>query len=269
MRAKKIDCAARVIANREIAPGFWRMALEAPLLGQRMRPGQFFQLRIHPESEYPFLRRPFSPSAISAQGIAFVYAVVGTGTRAMTALSRGSAVAVLGPLGNGYRLPPRRSRALLVGGGCGAPSLRPLAEILVRRGSEVFTIIGARTACALLEHYSLRRLSARLMLATDDGSAGYKGDAVAAARALLAEIGQRPKPAIYACGPYSMLKALATLAEEKGLRCQVSLEERMACGFGACLGCAVAVKSGGAGILVYRRVCCEGPVFAADEILWQ
>ena len=140
MKVKKIDCVARIVANGEIAPGFWRMVLQAPALGQRIRPGQFFQLRIRPESDHPFLRRPFSPSEISAQGVAFVYAVVGAGTRMMTMLNRGGVVSVLGPLGNGYRLAPRRRRALLIGGGCGAPSLRPLAEFLVRRGVEVFAV---------------------------------------------------------------------------------------------------------------------------------
>ncbi len=268
MKAEKIDCPAQVSANREIAPGFWRMALVAPLLGQRLRPGQFFQLRIRPECDQPLLRRPFSPSEISARGIAFVYAVVGAGTKAMTMLSRGSAVSVLGPLGNGYRLPGRRGRALLLGGGCGAPSLRPLAEILTRRGIEVFTIIGARTACALLERKALGKLSARLTMTTDDGSAGQQGDVVAAARNLLAEIGLHPKPALYACGPYAMLKATAALAAEKNLFCQVSLEERMACGFGACMGCAIAVKDESHEGFVYRRVCCEGPVFEAAEVVW-
>jgi len=216
----------------------------------------------------PLLRRPFAPSEITRSGFAFVYAVVGQGTEAMTRLANGATAQVLGPLGNGYALPKQGGRAVLVGGGCGTPSLRRLGEVLAGRGIEVFSVVGARTACTLLEEKALKRVSAMLAVSTDDGSKGFHGNAVDATRVLLDEIGPRPRPVLYACGPHAMLKGLAALAAERKLRCQVSLEERMACGFGACMGCVVAVKAANEDGFVYQRVCHDGPVFDAAEIVW-
>ncbi len=266
---RKIDEPARIRANREVAPGFWRMSLAAPRVAARFKPGQFFQLRIDPAGNTPLLRRPFAPSEVDDRGFAFVYAVVGDGTRAMTSLKKGGRVQVLGPLGNGYRLPRRGARALLVGGGCGTPSLRFLAEVLSRRKVEIFTVIGARTACTLLERKALSRLSSMTAIATDDGSRGLHGHSVDATRLLLDEISAKPRPVIFACGPGPMLKGLAALAGERGLKCYVSLEERMACGFGACMGCVVPIRADNQDGYVYRRVCHDGPIFAAGDVVWE
>jgi dihydroorotate dehydrogenase electron transfer subunit len=259
------DLTATVTANREVARGFWKMSLAAP--GVKFKPGQFFQLRIHGDSTQPLLRRPFAPSEVSENGFSFIYAVVGAGTAAMTRLSKGAETGVLAPLGNGYNL-PRKGRVLLVGGGCGTPSLRFTGEVLAARGLEVYSIIGARTACTLLEVEALKKISTLCAVATDDGSAGLHGHAVQAAEVMLEEIGLKPKPVILACGPEPMLKGLAKLAAEKKLSCQVSLEERMACGFGACMGCAVAVKADNEDGFIYKRVCADGPVFEATALAW-
>jgi dihydroorotate dehydrogenase electron transfer subunit len=266
---KKIDEAVTVKSNREVAPGFWKMTLVAPELAKRFKPGQFFQIRISPEGNSPLLRRPFAPSEITKDGFAFVYAVVGEGTDVMSKMKKGASAEVLGPLGNGYKLPRKGSRAILVGGGCGTPSLRFMGEVLESRGVEVYSVIGARSACTLLEKNALRKISSIIATATDDGSEGLRGNAVMAASVLLAEIPDGPAPHIFACGPHPMLKGLATLAAEKGLDCQVSLEERMACGFGACMGCAVALKADNEDGFVYKRVCHDGPVFDSRELVWQ
>ncbi len=266
--AKKIDEPATIRDNLEIAPGFWRMSLAAPRLGASFRPGQFFQLQIETPGLTPLLRRPFAPAEYDATGFTFVYAVVGEGTQRMSGLEPGARVAVLGPLGQGYILPAPGGRALLVGGGCGVPSLRPLAAALAAQRTEVYAAVGARTACAVLEKEELKRHAMLLALATDDGSTGHHGHAVDAAEALLDGLDGAVRPTVYGCGPWPMLRGLAALCAERGLNCQVSLEERMACGFGACMGCAVAVEADNSDGYVYKRVCADGPVFPAEAIVW-
>ncbi len=258
------DIRAEVVENAPAASGFRRMRLYAPALGCMFAPGQFFQIRVEGGNGI-FLRRPFAPSEFHDDGITFVYAVVGAGTEAMAALPVGAAVQVLAPLGNAYALPPVATDVLLIGGGCGAPSLAPLAKQLKSGGNRVTALIGARTAEMLLEHEMFARLVDRLIVATDDGSRGCHGNVVEAFRR--ENVGAPSR--MYACGPKPMLKAAAKLAEELGIECQVSLEERMACGFGACMGCAVPVKDDKAeGGIVYRRVCHEGPVFDARKLAW-
>jgi len=265
--SRPADLAAEVVAHRVVAPGFKRMELALPR-AVRFAPGQFFQLLVHPGREAPLLRRPFAPSEVAERSFAFVYAVVGRGTEALAALRAGASVRVLAPLGTGWTLPARGGRAVLVGGGCGTPSLRVLAEALLRRKVEVHGVIGARSACALLEERAFARLCRKLEVATDDGSKGLRGHAVAAATRLLDSLGPGAAPRLYACGPHPMLRGLAGLAAERGLFCEVSLEERMACGFGACMGCAVRVRADNEDGFVYRRVCHDGPVFAAADLLW-
>ena len=261
--AGKRDVAAEVAENVEIAPGFRRMRLRVPDIGAAFAPGQFFQLRIGSGGEF-FLRRPFAPCECDGAGLAFFYAVVGKGTAAMARLRSGARVGLLAPLGNSYRLPAPGSRALLLGGGCGAPSLAPLARALKEARVHVTAIVGARTEAVLLEREAFARVTDRLILTTDDGSNGCRGTALDAYHVERESMGR--VDGVFACGPTSMLRAVAGMAKAAGLPCQVSLEERMACGFGACMGCAVPVR--GEGGSVYRRVCHEGPVFDADALAW-
>ncbi len=260
----KIDAPAEVAENVETAPGFRRMRLRCPALAGAFRPGQFFQLRVGGGDL--FLRRPFAPSEYTADGLVFVYALAGKGTERMAALSPGDRVSVLAPLGNGYSVPPGVRSALLVGGGCGGPSLAPLAESLRASGVRTTAVLGARTAATLLERGLFERAADRLVLATDDGSLGVRGTVVDAYRR---GGSAEPVDAVYACGPVPMLRAVGALARELGVRqCEVSLEERMACGFGACMGCVVAVRAEEGGF-AYRRVCHDGPVFNAEALAWE
>ncbi len=262
----KRDAEAEIAENTEAAPGFFRMRLRCPALAGAFRPGQFFQMRIGPAGEGCFLRRPFAPSEYAPDGFAFVYAVAGKGTERMAALPPGARVRVLAPLGNGYSVPEGMASALLIGGGCGAPSLAPLAARLRERGVRTTAVLGARTAAVLLEHDLFRRAADRLLVATDDGSRGCAGTVVDAYRA--GNSGE-PFDRVYACGPAPMLRAAAALAEDLGAPCEVSLEERMACGFGACVGCVVPVRAGGEGAFAYTRVCHDGPVFDAGTLAWE
>lgn len=264
----KRDSRVEIIENREEAPGFYRMRLRAPGLGDRFAPGQFFQIRVDDRAGQPFLRRPFAPSEAAGDEMSFFYAVVGGGTRMMAGLAPGTEAWILAPLGVPYTLLSRGQRALLIGGGCGAPSIAPLARSLCERGVETTVLMGARTASALLYRDGFDAIGCRLILATDDGSHGCRGTAIDAYR--LDDEARRNKPdRIYACGPTPMLRAAAALARELDVACEVSLEERMACGFGACMGCAVPVWTGPERTdTVYRRVCHEGPVFDAATLAW-
>lgn len=264
----KRDFAAEVVENAEVGPGFCRMRLRAVGIGSIFLPGQFFQMRIDVAGGAQFLRRPFAPAEADGDGMAFYYAVVGEGTRHMSRVRPGHRVSILAPLGNAYTPLPAGASALLVGGGCGGPSLTPLARSLREAGVKTVTLLGARTACGLLGHESLGSHSDHIVLATDDGSAGYRGTTIDAYHEKARDLAPR-MDRIYACGPLPMLKAVADLAMEVGVDCEVSLEERMACGFGACMGCAVPVLNAGAGDdFTYRRVCHEGPVFNSRALAW-
>ncbi len=269
----KIDAAGVIVENGPVAEGHYRMRIRAEELAGVFRPGQFFQLRIGREGEGFFLRRPFAPSEYLPDGFAFVYALVGEGTRRLSGLPPGYEVKVLAPLGRGYTLLQRGERAVVMGGGCGAPSVLPLVRRLRGEGVETLVYLGARSAGMLLEEGGFKECAHELSVATDDGSRGVRGNPVAlfredcgGASGILTEGVKR----IYACGPLAMLRAAAEAADEMGIPCEVSLEERMACGFGACMGCVVPMAADGENAAArYRRVCHDGPVFEAKELDWR
>ena len=264
------DAAARVIDQKPVAEGQWQMRVEAPSLAGAFTPGQFFMLQIPGRpGEGFFLRRPFAPSSYNSDGFSFVYAIRGEGTLRMASLRAGDELRVLAPLGRGYAPPPApETPAVLVGGGCGLPSMLPLALELRSAGHIVYGIAGAARSGALPCHGDLTAAGFR-KVATDDGSEGIRGTAVDALRVYLdtpQALASGP-PVLYACGPSGMLRAVAAIARERQLMGQASLEERMACGTGACLGCAVAVREPD-GQERYRRVCRDGPVFSMGDVVW-
>ncbi|MFH0911116.1 MAG: dihydroorotate dehydrogenase electron transfer subunit [Planctomycetota bacterium] len=267
----KRDVLTHIVSNECVGPGFFRMEIELEGAEAVFRPGQFFELRIFPESLDPLLRRPFAPSELKPGGLAFVYAVVGRGTRAMTDLHAGDPVSVLYPLGRGFTLPEEKdARAVLAGGGSAAPSLLVLALTLARRGTAVHAAYGATTREALVVAEDLRAIASEVRLATDDGSEGLQGTAVDAAAGILDELQGASPIRVYGAGPEAMLSALARLAGARGRPCEVSIEARMACGFGACMGCVVRVKDASRPEgFVYQRVCQDGPVFDAAFLAWE
>lgn len=204
-----------------------------------------------------YLRRPLSVYSVSGARVEFLYKAVGKGTDILAGLARGSKIDVLGPLGNGYPYKKYENKfPVLVAGGTGAASLNFLAEKLKREG---LLFYGARNK---VEHVCLdnfRQAGWKIELATDDGSAGYKGIITDLLENYLAGK-DRKELVVYACGPHAMLKKTAEIARDYGVKCFVSLEEKMACGVGNCQGCAV--KSGE----TYKMVCKDGPVFPIDEI---
>jgi len=171
---------------------------------------------------------------------------------------------MLGPLGNGFKTPERKSSLLLVAGGIGIAPLFFLAEEMAASGSRVKALIGARNQDHLLLLDKLEDAGLAVLAATEDGSFGFKGTAID----LLTQVLQEEEvDMIFACGPRGMLAKVAFLAEKRQIPCYVSLEEYMACGVGACRGCAVKILSGD-GLATYQNVCSDGPVFAAGEVAW-
>lgn len=255
---------ALVVSNRSAGSGYYRLVLKAPLAAKDARPGQFVMLRVS-DSMDPILARPFGISAVLPRGaIEVYYRVVGRGTSILTNVGAGQVLSFHGPLGNGFPMPGRGVTPVFVAGGSGFPPLLYLSRALHRR-SHLFC--GARDRSCLLSTsiiLQFRKNGAQAHIATEDGSAGTQGRVTDLLTTFLFSHNADKKSIIYACGPRPMLAAVALLASERSVPCYVSMEERMACGLGVCMGCSVRVEGG-----AYRRVCKEGPVFDSREIEWR
>jgi dihydroorotate dehydrogenase electron transfer subunit len=237
------------------------------------RPGQFVMLRL-PDRLDPLLGRPFSVYAmdcsLSAVTLDILYHIAGKGTEAFSRLRAGDALSVLGPLGRGFDLAPSRPAALLIGGGMGVAPLTFLAGALRSRPVSPPTVIagflGAKTQTALIGLSRFARACTCLSVSTDDGSRGFHGSVTELFRRADLPFAVEDT-ALYACGPHGMLCQLARTVGASDRFCEVSVEERMGCGLGACLGCAVPVRDRTGG-LQYVRACREGPVFSLNEVIW-
>lgn len=264
---------SRVLDNKRVAPGHYVLKLASPRISSAAKPGQFVQVMCADSSE-PLLPRPFSFLEAKGRQLSFLYHVVGRGTSLLSKLRKGDELWLTGPLGRGFSTAPRETTAVLVGGGVGIPPLHHLAQALralpAAKRPEVRVLLGARNKSLLLCRNDFQKLGATLECATDDGSLGKKGYVTALLEPLLA-LREPSTLRIYTCGPTPMLKAVSALALKYGAPCEVSVEVPMACGFGACLGCAIKVrdpKTAGSAHR-YAIACCEGPVFGAGELVWE
>ena len=229
--------------NEQIAKNVYRMQLAGDTEG--ILPGQFVNIRV----EGQFLRRPISVCNINNGVLTIIYKVVGVGTEAMSHLPIGTQLDVLTVLGNGYDLSKAGDKPLLVGGGVGVPPMYMLARQLREAGKAVRVILGFNTKDEVFYEEEFRALGCDVTVTTVDGSHGVKGFVTNALD------GQQSY--YYTCGPLPMIKALLQAAGTHG---EVSMEERMGCGFGACMGCTIQTTQGP------KRVCKEGPVFPANEL---
>ena len=300
---------AAVSFNRQIGPGFYRLGLDFTGEGAKafaqFEPGQFAQLDVSnialpPLEAVPehlrdtcgrnvLLRRPFSFAQVTAGSkkttAELLFCVVGPATVRMTTLAPGDKLSIIGPLGRGFRVPEDKKTLLLVGGGMGTPPLQHLTQVLAARGRgiEILAFAGAKTATALPYERRLDAISQDLgfalsefarygvesLVATDDGSTGYRGFVT---DRLLEWIAQSQTPReqmmICACGPEAMLARIAQIALEKNIDCQLSMERRMACGIGLCQSCAVECRVEGSSETVYKLCCEHGPIFDAKEVVF-
>jgi dihydroorotate dehydrogenase electron transfer subunit len=251
----KVDIAT----NKEVAPGHFKMSLEAGEVAKKAKPGQFLHIKI---DDGLFLRRPFSLHRIHHSSIDILYQVVGKGTQTLSQKKRRAKLDILGPLGNGFEIKETRNQ-LLIGGGVGIAPLFALTEALIKTSTKICVIIGAKTKEMLLCVEDFAKLGCDVVVATEDGTAGNKkGKATDILKDILLPLPPR-ETTLYSSGPRKMLREVSRMANATLVSCQISLEEIICCGVGACLGCVIATITG------YKRVCSEGPVFTSDEILYE
>ncbi len=294
-----------VLENKKVAPGHYVLTCASRAISKSARPGQFAQVLCE-ESNDPLLPRPFSFLTATQNNFSILYHVVGKGTASLAQKKKGDFLWVLAPLGNGFTLGRKtmderrgETNIVLVGGGVGIPPLYHLAQQVIKRklisSKNIRVFLGARHKSFLLCEKDFEKLGVRLEAATDDGSKGYKGFVTNILEDfLLSPIAHRPSPLVYACGPTPMLKAVSLVSQKYEVPCEVSVEVPMACGFGACIGCAIKVNelatcgakatSSRQSEFILRRggpaatkdpknyrfaiACTEGPVFQAKDIIW-
>jgi dihydroorotate dehydrogenase electron transfer subunit len=276
-----IDIAARVISNTRLSPDYNVIALAAPEIAAAVAPGQFVMIKPG-HGHDPLLRRPFSifeilrepmarpagaaPGGSQIVGLTLLSKRIGVTTRMLFDVVAGDTVACLGPLGRPFEPVDPPAEAWIVAGGVGLAPFATLTDALVARGTPVTMFYGARTGGELfyLDWFTARGV--RLVLATEDGSAGIHGRVTVPLQRALESARDR-NVMVYACGPEPMLEAVSRLAARYGAPSQVSVERVMGCGMGGCYSCVIPVQEAGGGHH-YVRSCLAGPVFAGDRLVW-
>ncbi len=235
-----------VTGNQELAPGVWEMSLAGDT-SPITTPGQFINIKL----DGFFLRRPISVCDWDSRGLTIIYKVVGKGTAVMSAMQPGQELDVLSGLGNGFDVAKCGQRTVVIGGGAGVPPMYGLAKALLAAGKTPSAVLGFNTESEIFYEDQFRKLGIETVVTTVDGSYGQKGFVTDAL----------PENYDYfcACGPLPMLKAVYNASSTSGL---LSFEERMGCGFGACMGCSCKTKYGN------KRICKDGPVLEKEEIIW-
>ena len=231
------------MSNEMIAERVWRMVLQGDTTG--IEPGQFVEIAVPGQ----YLRRPISVSDAEGDRLTIIYKTVGHGTARMAQMHEGEELDILSGLGKGYDLTKAEDEVLLIGGGVGVPPLIYLAKRLREQGKRVRVVMGFNTSDEVFGEEPFRAMGCDVRVCTMDGSYGVRG--------VVTDVIGTPAPYYYACGPVPMLRAIAQKAGTKG---QMSMEERMGCGVGICVGCSIETKNG------VKRVCKEGPVFDVEDI---
>ncbi len=241
------DTIFRITENNRIAKNVYRMTLAGDVSDIK-NPGEFINIRL----DGFYLRRPISVCDLSDDSVTIIYKVVGQGTEAMSRMNIGEKMQVLTGLGNGYDLSLSGEHPLLIGGGVGVPPLYLLAKRLIGRGKRVSVVLGFNTSDEVFYEDEFKALGCAVAVTTVDGSRGVKG--------FVTDALPEGYTYFYTCGPEPMLRAVYRATDTSG---QFSFEERMGCGFGACMGCTCKTITG------YKRICKDGPVLKKEEILWE
>lgn len=248
--------ACKIISNEPIAKQVYEMKVRCPEIVRRTKPGQFVNLYCHHKGR--LLPRPISVCEIDNKRgqLYLVYAILGAGTDEFAGYKAGECIDVMGPFGNGFTLDTIADEYLIVGGGVGTP---PMVELCKQLGGKKTIVTGFRDNPYLVDR--LQKYG-DVHVTTDDGSVGFKGHVVQCMEQ------KELRGKIYACGPTPMLKGIQAFANTYNLEASLSLEERMGCGFGACVGCVVKIIDDTKAGYTYKKVCKDGPVFDAKEVLF-
>ncbi|MCL2099451.1 MAG: dihydroorotate dehydrogenase electron transfer subunit [Oscillospiraceae bacterium] len=242
-----------VVSNKKLTESIFDMYIDAPKIAETALPGQF----LHIKCKDLTLRRPLSIAETDSGGrVRICYEVRGEGTAWLSGLGSGGKIDIMGPLGKGFDIPEKNKKILLAGGGIGIYPLYPLA---LKYKTDACAALGFKTKTAVNFEAEFRAAGCKTVLTTDDGSYGSKGFVTDSVKDIL---NNNKIDLIAACGPKAMMRGVYNEAKKHGIRCLVSLEERMACGVGACLACVCRVNK------TNKRVCSDGPVFCGDEVDW-
>ncbi len=266
-----LNIKVKILSKKEVAPNIFSIKLSAPSVAQEALPGQFIHVKCSKDN-YPLLRRPLSIHRIDKEKgeISILFQVIGEGTKLLAQKEVRDNLDILGPIGNGFNIYPESKKIIIIGGGIGVAPLLALCEESIRQGKEVRVLIGALKKELVIEEENFRKLGAKVDVASNDGSYKYKGLVTDLLERIIKEGWLADQ--IFACGPKLKLKKVVEVSLEAHIDCQVSLEERMACGIGACLGCVCKIKTRdkkeGKVKYEFKRVCVDGPVFRGSEVVW-
>lgn len=255
---------AELVKKEQLKPDLFKFSVKAPSIVKNARPGNFIEIRVTDQTE-PFLRRPISIYNLNRENgiLEFIFQVKGKGTDILAKREVGKEIDIIGPIGYGTFKYEDYQKIAIIGGGIGVFPLYELAKCAKANNKKVSTYLGFRSKDFVVLEKEFEQVSDTLVVTTDDGSYAKKGFAI---NYLKEDIEAEKVDAIYACGPLPMLKAVQKLAIEKDIPCQISLEEKMACGLGVCLGCAVKTAKSPADAPEYWHVCKAGPVFNAKDV---
>jgi len=261
-----------VTRNENVFKDYYLLEVRGKGLGGRVSPGQFFMIKVGYGTD-PLLRRPISlHKIVSKDTVRLLYKEVGRGTGLMSRMVPGDTMDVVGPLGNGFSVPGHTTHAMLVAGGIGVAPLLGLAERLRHEhpSMSVAAFIGGRSGDDVLGTAEFRRFGIKTYISTEDGSLPRKGRITDSLEEYITKYAKHGTKGwtIYTCGPKPMMMGVAAIASMHGIKCYASLESRMACGVGACVGCVTSIVDREHGGSTYKLVCKDGPVFDTEEVVW-
>lgn len=255
---------AELVKKEQLKPDIFKFSVKAPSIVEKSKPGNFVEIRVSDQVE-PFLRRPISIYNLDRKNgiLEFIFQVKGKGTKILAQKEVGSQIDIIGPIGYGTFQYADYKNIAIIGGGIGVFPLYELAKCAKESDKNVTIYLGFRSKDFVVLEEEFEKVANQLVLTTDDGTYAEKGFAI---NYLEKDIEAGKIDSIYACGPLPMLKAVQKLAIEKSIPCQISLEEKMACGLGVCLGCAVKTAKSSKEAPEYWHVCKAGPVFNAKDV---
>ena len=254
MANKKYDEEVPILENQKVNGKYFKLAFRSSGLSRNIQPGQFLHVRVN-QGQDPYLRRPFSYFRASPGKVEILYEVLGRGTSILSGKKKGDVLRVMGPLGNVFTKNLGKKKRILVAGGVGVPPLVFLAE----KYPTEYLLIGTKSKAELLPKSELKKVRAKVLCSTEDGSCGVKGRVTLLLEKILK--GQHPGEFfIQTCGPKKMMEAVIAIAAKYGVEGEASWDESMACGVGACLGCMVKTREG------LKRACADGPVFKFEDL---